>query len=67
MGMKLGRERQSIDHVQPNLDLRHQGTVSVLPTIEISPVTYGPIVPLVNMSLELNVNSFNESSTIAGN
>jgi len=67
VGMMLEWERHSIDQVRPNIDLGHQDTVSILPTIEIRPVKFGPIVPYVNMSFGLNVNSFGESSAIAGN
>ena len=66
VGMMLEWERHSISQVQPALDLGHQDTVSVLPTIEIRPVKYGPIVPYVNMSFGVNVNSFGESSAIGG-
>jgi hypothetical protein len=66
VGMMLEWERHAIDQEQPALDLGHQDTVSVLPTIEIRPVKYGPIVPYVNMSFGVNVNSFGESSAIPG-
>jgi Outer membrane protein beta-barrel domain len=67
VGLMLEWERHGIDQVRPNLDLGHQDTVSVMPTIELRPVKYGPIVPYVNMGLGVNVNSFGESSAIAGN
>ena len=67
VGMMLEWERHSIDQARPNIDLGHQDTVSILPTIEIRPVKFGPIVPYVNMSFGLNVNSFGESNAIAGN
>jgi len=67
VGMMVEWERHSISQEQPALDLGHQDTVSVLPTIEIRPVKYGPIVPYVNMSFGVNVNSFGESSAIGGN
>lgn len=67
VGMMLEWERHSINQVQPDIDLGHQDTVSVLPTIEIRPVKYGPIVPYVNMSFGVNVNGFGESSAIGGN
>jgi Outer membrane protein beta-barrel domain len=66
VGMMVEWERHSISQEQPALDLGHQDTVSVLPTIEIRPVRYGPIVPYVNMSFGVNVNSFGESSAIGG-
>jgi outer membrane protein with beta-barrel domain len=67
VGMMLEWERHAVDQVRPNLDLGHQDTVSVLPTIELRPVKYGPIVPYVNMSFGVNVNGFGESSAIGGN
>lgn len=67
VGMMLEWERHSIDQVRPDLDLGHQDTISLLPTIELRPVKYGPIVPYVNMSFGLNVNSFGESSDIGSN
>ncbi len=66
VGMMLEWERHSINRENPNGDLGHQDTVSVLPTIEIRPVKYGPITPYVNMSFGVNVNSFGESSAIGG-
>jgi opacity protein-like surface antigen len=65
--MMLEWERHSVDQESPSLDLGHQDTVSVLPTVELRPVRFGPIRPYVNMSLGVNVNSFGESSGIAGN
>jgi opacity protein-like surface antigen len=67
VGMMLEWERHAVDQNQPPLDLGHQDTVSVLPTIELRPVKYGPIVPYVNMSFGVNVNSFGESNAIGGN
>jgi opacity protein-like surface antigen len=67
VGMMLEWERHSVDQESPSLDLGHQDTVSVLPTVELRPVRFGPISPYVNMSLGVNVNSFGESSGIAGN
>ncbi len=67
VGLMLEWERHAIDQVRPDLDLGHQDTVSVLPTIELRPVKYGPIVPYVNMGFGVNVNSFGESDSIRGN
>jgi outer membrane protein len=67
VGMMLEWERHSVDQESPSLDLGHQDTVSVLPTVEVRPVRFGPISPYVNMSLGVNVNSFGESSGIGGN
>jgi outer membrane protein len=39
--------------------------VSVLPTVELRPVRFGPITPYVNMSFGVNVNSFGEARNIA--
>ena len=67
IGMMLEWERHSISTERPSVDLGHQDTVSVLPTIELRPVRYGPITPYVNMSFGVNVNSFGESSAIGNN
>ena len=61
-GMMLEWERHSMSVEGPNIDLGHQDTVSVLPTVEIRPVKFGPLVPYANMSFGVNVNSFGENS-----
>jgi outer membrane protein len=67
IGMMLEWERHGISTDTPNsVDLGHQDTVSVLPTVELRPVRFGPITPYVNMSLGVNVNSFGESSNLGG-
>jgi outer membrane protein len=62
IGMMLEWERHSMN--AGNVDLGHQDTVSVLPTVELRPVRLGPITPYVNMSLGVNVNSFGETRNI---
>ena len=64
IGMMLEWERHSINVERPSTDLGHQDTVSVLPTIELRPVRFGPIIPYVNMSFGVNVNSFGEARNI---
>lgn len=64
VGMMLEWERHSISAERPSFDLGHQDTVSVLPTIELRPVRFGPIIPYVNMSFGVNVNSFGEARNI---
>ena len=67
IGMMLEWERHSINTDGPGaFDLGHQDTVSVLPTVELRPVRFGPIIPYVNMSFGVNVNSFGEDRNIAG-
>lgn len=66
IGIMLEWERHSMSQERPGLDLGHQDTVSVLPTVELRPVKFGPVVPYVNMSMGVNVNSFGESSAIRG-
>lgn len=61
-GMMLEWERHAVDRERPFRDLGHQDTVSVLPTVEVRPVRFGPIIPYVNMSFGVNVNSFGENS-----
>ena len=53
VGMMLEWERHGVSVEQPLIDLGHQDTVSVLPTVEVRPVRF--------------VNSFGESSEISGN
>jgi opacity protein-like surface antigen len=61
-GMMVEWERHGIDREgQFIVELGHQDTVSVLPTVEIRPVKLGQFVPYVNMSFGVNVNSFGES------
>jgi outer membrane protein len=64
LGMMLEWERHAMDQRQPNVDIGHQDTVSVLPTVEVRPFRIGPISPYVNMSFGVNVNSFGESSAV---
>jgi hypothetical protein len=61
-GMMLEWERHAVDRERPFRDLGHQDTVSVLPTVEVRPVRFGPIIPYANMSFGVNVNSFGENS-----
>jgi opacity protein-like surface antigen len=67
VGMMVEWERHSMSQEVPEIDLGHQDTVSVLPTVEVRPIRYGPLTPYVNMSFGVNVNSFGESSAIGGN
>ena len=62
VGMMLEWERHGIDQERPFIDLGHQDTVSVLPTVELRPIKFGPVSPYVNMSLGVNVNSFGENT-----
>jgi outer membrane protein len=64
IGMMLEWERHSVSTENPSIDLGHQDTVSVLPTVELRPVQFGPITPYVNMSFGVNVNSFGEDRNI---
>jgi opacity protein-like surface antigen len=62
VGMMLEWERHSVNVEQPDVDLGHQDTVSVLPTVEVRPVKFGPVIPYANMSFGVNVNSFGENT-----
>jgi outer membrane protein len=64
VGMMLEWERHGVSVEQPDVDLGHQDTVSVLPTVELRPVKLGRIIPYVNMSFGVNVNSFGEDTAI---
>jgi len=66
VGMMLEWERHSVNQEQTDADLGHQDTVSVLPTVEVRPVKFGPVIPYANMSFGVNVNSFGESSAVRG-
>ena len=65
-GMMLEWERHGVSTERPSIDLGHQDTVSVLPTVEVRPFKFCPIIPYANMSFGVNVNSFGESSAISG-
>jgi opacity protein-like surface antigen len=64
LGMMLEWERHSMNLEGSGLDLGHQDTVSVLPTVEVRPVKFGPVIPYGNMSFGVNVNSFGENTGI---
>jgi len=64
VGMMLEWERHGVSVERPAVDLGHQDTVSVLPTLEIRPVRLGQVIPYVNMSFGVNVNSFGEDTAI---
>jgi opacity protein-like surface antigen len=66
VGMMLEWERHSMSAEGSDTDFGHQDTVSVLPTVEVRPVKFGPVIPYANMSFGVNVNSFGESSAIGG-
>ena len=51
IGMMLEWERHSISTEGPSVDLGHQDTVSVLPTIELRPVRIRPDCPLCQHGL----------------
>lgn len=61
-GLMVEWERHGVSRERPDVDLGHQDTVSVLPTIELRPVKLGQISPYVNMSFGVNVNSFGEDT-----
>ena len=63
VGMMLEWERHAVDQDRPFRNLGHQDTISVLPTVEVRPVRFGPISPYANMSFGVNVNSFGENSS----
>ncbi len=63
-GMILERERHPVDQERPFRDLGHQDTLSVLPTVEVCPIRFGPIRPYANMSVGVNMNSIGENSRL---
>ena len=63
-GMMLEWERHGVSVERVDVDLGHQDTVSVLPTIELRPVKFGQIIPYFNMSFGVNINSFGEDTNL---
>lgn len=63
-GLMVEWERHGVSVERPDVDLGHQDTVSVLPTIELRPVKLGQITPYVNMSFGVNVNGFGEETAL---
>ena len=51
VGMMLEWERHGVNQERPARDLGHQDTISVLPTVEVRPVRFGPISPLCQHEL----------------
>lgn len=64
VGMMLEWERHGVSIEGSDVDLGHQDTVSVLPTLEIRPAKLGRFIPYVNMSFGVNINSFGEDTAI---
>ncbi len=64
VGLMLEWERHGVSLERPDRDLGHQDTVSVLPTMELRPAKLGRIIPYVNMSFGVNINSFGEDTGI---
>jgi opacity protein-like surface antigen len=64
VGLMVEWERHGVSLERPDVDLGHQDTVSVLPTVEIRPVRFGQVIPYVNMSFGVNINSFGEDTTL---
>lgn len=64
VGMMLEWERHGVSLEQPDIDFGHQDTVSVLPTVELRPVKFDRIIPYLNMSFGVNVNSFGEDTAV---
>ncbi len=65
LGLVVEWERHAVDQDRPHIDLGHQDTVSLLPTVEARPGRLGPIAPYVSMGFGVHVNSFGESSRIS--
>jgi outer membrane protein len=66
LGLMVEWERHAVGQDRPSLDLGHQDTVSLLPTVEVRPGRLGPIAPYVSMGFGVNVNSFGENDRISG-
>ncbi|MBM4128319.1 MAG: porin family protein [Nitrospira sp.] len=63
-GLMVEWQRHGVSVERPDVDLGHQDTVSVLPTIELRPVKLGQFSPYVNMGFGVNVNSFGEDTAL---
>lgn len=63
-GLMVEWERHGVGLERQDVDLGHQDTVSVLPTMELRPIKFGQISPYVNMSFGVNVNSFGEDTAL---
>lgn len=66
VGFMVEWERHEVDQDRPHLELGHQNTVSLLPTVEVRPGRVGPIAPYVSMGFGVNVNSFAEHRRLSG-
>ena len=64
LGLMVEWERHHVSLERPDVDLGHQDTVSVLPTMELRPVKFDRITPYVNMSFGVNINSFGEDTAV---
>lgn len=64
VGLMLEWERHGVSVERPDVDLGHQDTVSVLPTVELRPARFDRVVPYVNMSFGVNINSFGEDTAV---
>jgi opacity protein-like surface antigen len=64
VGMMLEWERHGVSLERPDIDLGHQNTVSVLPTVEIRPARLDQFIPYVNMSFGVNINGFGEDTAV---
>lgn len=64
VGLMVEWERHGVSLERPDVDLGHQDTVSVLPTVELRPVKFDQITPYVNMSFGVNINSFGEDTAV---
>ena len=62
VGLMVEWERHGVNQERPDQDLGHQDTISLLPTLEVRPVRFGPVIPYANMSFGVNVNSFGENT-----
>lgn len=64
VGLMVEWERHGVSSERPDVDLGHQDTVSVLPTVELRPAKFDQITPYVNMSFGVNINSFGEDTAV---
>ncbi|MGQ0810199.1 MAG: outer membrane beta-barrel protein [Nitrospiraceae bacterium] len=61
VGLTVDWERRAVDQSRPSVDLGHQDTISLLPTMEARPGHFGPIAPYASLGFGVNVNSFDDN------
>lgn len=64
VGMTLGWETHGVSLERLSIDLGHQDTVSVLPTVRLRHAQFGSVLPYTNMSFGVNANGPGENTGV---